>query len=270
MTVALAPAVRAHGAVYLPVPNDRWNGDPDACWCRRRRSSSRSATRSARHQLVLTDEQGIYRFAALPTGAYSISARNNNGDQLASAGGALVGPDGNDNLVPPMILDAGPPRLLSIAPPPGFEGRVAHRRRRAGLLRAAPARRAAGQLRQPRHPYFQLRSASGTWPPGTWTSMLDADRHQVVRFIPQRAVRELRHLQPRSSPAAPAACATASGRPLTPSGNVGSNFKTSDGVGPSVIRTEPDLGAAGRSRGHRSASTSARRCTPPTSSSTAT
>jgi len=118
---ALAPAVAAHGVVYLPVPNDVWNGDPallaPAPGIIVEIRDSKNKT-----QLVLTDAQGSYRFAGLPTGGYSITARNNNGDQLASVAGTLVGPDGNDNAIPSMILDAGPPRLLSIAPPPGFEG----------------------------------------------------------------------------------------------------------------------------------------------------
>ncbi len=240
ITVALAPAVRAHGTVYLPVPDDRWNGDPTILVPAPATIVEIRDSRN-RHQLVLTDEQGVYRFTALSTGAFSISARNNNGDQLASAGGVLVGPDGNDNLVPPMILDAGPPRLLSIAPPPGIEGVS----RTAVVELVFSEQLLPGVLpvnyASPNHPYFQLRAASGTWPPGTWTSMVDADRHQVVRFTPS-AQYENSAIYSLVVIGGPGGVRDRIGRPLTPSGNVGSNFKTADGVGPSVIRTEPDLG----------------------------
>ncbi|HET9765405.1 MAG TPA: Ig-like domain-containing protein, partial [Thermoanaerobaculia bacterium] len=240
ITVALAPAVRAHGTVYQPVPDDNWNGDPTILVPAPATIVEIRDSRN-RNQLVLADEQGVYRFTALSTGAFSISARNNNGDQLATAAGVLVGPDGNDNLVTPMILDAGPPRLLSIAPPPGIEGVS----RTAVVELVFSEQLLPGVLpvnyASPNHPYFQLRAASGAWPPGTWTSMVDAERHQIVRFTPS-AQYENSAIYSLVVAGGPGGVRDRIGRPLTPSGNVGSNFKTADGVGPSVIRTEPDLG----------------------------
>jgi len=239
MTVALAPAVAAHGTVFLPVPNDTWNGDPaqlvpaPGIIVELRDSKGKS-------QLVLTDDRGTYHFAGLPVGAYQVNARNNNGDQLASTAGTLVGPDGNDNLIPSLILDAAPPRLLSIAPPPGFEG--VSRSAAVELVFSEPLLPAVLPLNQGNPAsYFNLRSASGAWAQGTWSSSLDASGQQVVRFVPS-APYENNAIYSLTVAGGSGGVRDRMGRPLTTSGNIGSNFKTSDTIGPSVIGTSPDLG----------------------------
>ena len=240
ITVALAPAVRAHGVVYQPVPDDRWNGDPSIL-APAPGTIVEIRDAKGKTQLVLTDDLGVYRFTALPTGAFSLSARNNNGDQIASVAGTLVGPDGNDNLIPPLILDAGPPRLLSIAPPPGIEG--VSRTAVVELVFSEPLDPAVLPVNQPNTSsyYFSVTAASGARAKGTWSSSLDGDNHQVVRFVPSEQY-ENSSVHSIVVAGGPGGVRDRIKRSLTPSGNVGSNFKTADGVGPSVIRTEPDLG----------------------------
>ncbi|HEX5715043.1 MAG TPA: carboxypeptidase regulatory-like domain-containing protein, partial [Thermoanaerobaculia bacterium] len=238
MNIALAPAVSARGVIYLPVPNDNWSGDPaqlvPAPGIIVEIRDSKNKT-----QLVLTDEQGSYRFGALPTGGYTVTARNNNGDQLATRGGALVGPDGNENVIPALILDASPPRLLTIAPPPGYEG--VSRTAAVELVFSEPLHSSVLPVNHGNPaPYFSLRSASGNWAQGAWNSSLDADGRQVVRFVPS-APYENFTIYSLNVLGGSGGVRDRMLRPLTASGNVGSNFKTSDGVGPAVIRTEPDL-----------------------------
>jgi len=238
MNIALAPAVSARGLIYLPVPNDNWNGDPallvPAPGIIVELRDSKNKT-----QVVLTDEQGSYRFGALPTGGYTLTARNGNGDQLATRGGTLVGPDGNENVIPALILDASPPRLLTISPPPGFEG--VSRTAAVELVFSEPLDPAVLPVNQGNPaPYFSLRAASGAWAQGAWSSSVDAEARQVVRFVPSVQY-ENSAFYSLSVLGGPGGVRDRMLRPLTASGNVGSNFKTSDSVGPSVIRTEPDL-----------------------------
>ncbi len=239
MTVALAPAVAAHGVVYQPVPDDRWSGDPAQLVPA---PSIIVEIRDAKNrtQLVLTDERGAYRFAGLATGGYALTARSQNGDQLASVAGTLAGPDGNDNEVPALILDASPPRLLSIAPPPGFEG--VSRTAAVELVFSEPL--LAGVLpvnRSNPAPFFALRSAAGAAAPGVWNSSLDESGRQVVRFVPSTPYDNFT-VYSLTVAGGTGGVRDRMGRPLTVSGNVGSNFKTSDSVGPAVIATNPDLG----------------------------
>ncbi|HWM74328.1 MAG TPA: carboxypeptidase regulatory-like domain-containing protein, partial [Nocardioides sp.] len=238
MNIALAPAVSARGVIYLPVPNDNWSGDPaqlvPAPGIIVELRDSKNKT-----QLVLTDEQGSYRFGALPTGGYTVTARNNNGDQLATRGGALAGPDGNENVIPALILDASPPRLLTIAPPPGYEG--VSRTAAVELVFSEPLHSSVLPVNHGNPaPYFSLRSASGNWAQGAWNSSLDADGRQVVRFVPSTPYENFT-IYSLNVLGGSGGVRDRMLRPLTASGNVGSNFKTSDGVGPAVIRTEPDL-----------------------------
>src|SRR6185369_732906 len=239
MTVALSPAVAAHGVAYLPVADDRWNGDP-AVLVPAPAIIVQIRDAKNRNQLVLTDDRGAYHFAGLPVGGYQVTARNNNGDQQAVAGGTLVGPDGNDNQVPAMILDASPPRLLTIAPPPGFEG--VSRTAAVELVFSEPLDPAVLPVNSGNPAsYFNLRSATGAWAQGTWVSSLDTTGRQVVRFTPAVPYDNFTVYSLTVAGGA-GGVRDRMGRPLTTSGNVGSNFKTSDGVGPAVIATDPDLG----------------------------
>jgi len=239
MSVALAPAVAAHGVIYQPVLDDRWTGDlaqlVPAPGILVQITDSKGRT-----QLVATDAQGSYRFGALSTGGYQLTARSSNGDQLATRAGSLSGPDGNDNELPFLILDAAPPRLLSIAPPPGLEGVS---RTAAVELVFSEALDAAVLPVNAGNPaaYFNLRSATGAWAQGTWSSALDATGRQVVRFVPSVAYENFT-VYSLTVAGGSGGVRDRMGRPLTASGNVGSNFKTSDGVGPAVIGTDPDLG----------------------------
>src|SRR6185369_4136847 len=69
MTVALSPAVAAHGVAYLPVADDRWNGDP-AVLVPAPAIIVQIRDAKNRNQLVLTDDRGAYHFAGLPVGGY--------------------------------------------------------------------------------------------------------------------------------------------------------------------------------------------------------
>ena len=233
LDITLAPAVSAQGVVYQPLPDDAPTNDPALLVPMV--GAIVSLKDSSGDTLVrLTDEFGRYRFDALQVGTYTVEAQDNNGDQFTKAGGSLSGPDGFLNSIPPLILDASPPRIVSLTPPAGFEG--VSRRAQVEIIFSEPldpARLASGSNPH----YFRLRSANGNTPAGTWTSTVE-DGRQVVRFVPSADYENLttysltilggsggvRDLQLRR---------------LTDFGNVGTNFKTSDSVGPGVLRTEP-------------------------------
>jgi|GEM_PF-5747628 len=237
LAVQLAPAVAAHGVVYLPVPDDRYTGDPStlvpAPGIIVQIQDSQGDV-----QTVLTDADGAYRFDVLPTGGYHLSARDNNGDQQAGATGNLVGPDGYDNPLPALLLDAAPPRIVSIVPPPGLEG--VSRTAPVEIVFSEPLLSNVLPTGQSSSTYFHLTAADGTAAVGAWTSAIDAQGYQVVRFTPSTPYENFTTytLDVRGGPGG---VRDRIGRPLTTSGDVGSNFKTSDGVGPEVIATTPSL-----------------------------
>ena len=236
MNVSLAPSVSAHGVVYLPVPDDSWNGDP-ALLVPAPGILVEIHDSKGRDQLVATDEGGVYRFGALPTGGFSLTARNSNGDQMANAGGSLSGPDGFDNDLGSVILDASPPRLLSVSPPTGAQG--VGRRSPVELVFSEPLSPAVlpaadGNARG----FFSIRSASGP-ATGSWSAFLDGT-HQVVRFNPSTQFLN-QTVYAITIAGGSNGVRDRIGRPLTSSGNIGSTFKTSDTDGPSVVATDPDL-----------------------------
>ena len=237
LAVTLAPAVAAHGVVFQPVPDDRYLGDPSVLVPAPdiivELHDSHGAT-----QLVLTDEAGAYRFDVLPTGSYAVDVRNDNGDQVASVAGSLVGPDGNDNEIPGLILDASPPRILSIVPPPGLEG--VSRTATVEIVFSEPLSAAVLPTGGSSSAYFKLRAADGSAPAGAWTSSLAADGSQAVRFTPSQPYQNFTTYS-LTLTGGGGGVRDRVGRPLTSSGNVGSNFKTADGIGPEVIATEPSL-----------------------------
>ncbi|MCP4657615.1 MAG: hypothetical protein GY856_19590, partial [bacterium] len=180
LTVTLAPAVKAHGIVYQPVPDDRYLGDPSTLVPM---VDAIVEIRDSKGELQVahTDEGGTYRFDVLPTGGYTLSAQDSNGDQLATAGGTLLGPDGHDNELPALILDAGPPRIVSLVPPPGIEG--VSRAAAVEIVFSEPLLAAVLPTGQGSFYYFSLEWAEGP-AAGTWTSFLDELGQQVVRFTP--------------------------------------------------------------------------------------
>lgn len=236
LTVQLAPVVRARGVVYQPVANDSWNGDPaQLVPAEGIIVEMRDSTRDV--QVALTDANGEYSYDVLAVGNYTLKAQDNNGDQVANAGGSLIGPDGYLNPLPAMILDASPPRILSIVPPVGTEG----------VSRLAPVEVVFSEpLASSVLPgsngngYFKLRSAAGATPPGTWSHSLDGQGQQVVRFVPSTPYDNL-SLYSLTIVGGSGGIRDQIGRRMTEFGNVGSNFKTSDSVGPAVIGTEPAL-----------------------------
>ena len=232
LQVQLASAVSAQGVIYQPIPDDVDVTDPSQLVPMNGAIVSfKDASGST--QVMVTGEDGRYRFDALRVGGYTIEAQDNNGDQFAKSGGSLSGPDGFLNSIPPLILDASPPRILSITPPTGSEG-VSRR----ALVEIIFSERLHGSvLPSGNNPsYFKLRSANGSLPAGSWTHSVDAGR-QIVRFTPSanyenRTTYSLTIL---------GSVIDRQGRRLTDFGNVGTNFKTSDSVGPGVLGTVPSF-----------------------------
>ncbi|MEO8056478.1 MAG: Ig-like domain-containing protein, partial [Acidobacteriota bacterium] len=235
--ITLAPAVLAHGVVYHPPPGDVWNGDvgtltPESRAIVQIRDSGGTL------QIVTTGADGTYRFSGLRTGAYTINASDALVVSLANGGGSLAGPNGNDNALPPLVLDASRPAIVSIVPPPGS----------VGVSRNAPVEITfsepllAGVLPSggPTSPYFTLRAASGLSPAGAWTAATNLAGQQVVRFTPA-GLYDNTAVYSLTIAGGPSGVRDRAGRPLTDLGDVGSNFSTSDTLGPLVVGTVPAL-----------------------------
>jgi hypothetical protein len=238
LSVHLAPSVAAHGTVYGPVPGDVWNGDPGLLLPA---AGVIVEIRDAKNQtqLVLTDEAGGYRFDVLPTGAFTLAVRTDNGEQTARLSGTLVGPDGFDNPLPAVILDAAPPRILSLVPPTGMEGVSRSATVEILFSELLDAAVTPGEWNNP-NTYYSLRSASGQAAAGRWTSVVDASGGHLVRFTPSTPYgNETTYSLVLKGGSG--GIRDRAGRPLSSSGNIGSNFRTSDSVGPEVVGTVPTL-----------------------------
>ncbi len=232
LVVHLAPAVSAQGVVYQPVPDDADVSDPSVL-VPMEGAIVVFNDASPNDQVLITGPDGRYRFDALRTGGYTVRAQDNNGDQFAQISGSLSGPDGFLNSIPPLILDASPPRILSITPPAGSEGVS----RRAQVEIVFSERLGAAYLPTGNDPnYFRLRSSSGARPAGSWSHSVDAGR-QIVRFVPSANYDNLTTY----SLTILGSIKDLQGRRLTEFGNVGTNFRTSDSVGPGVIGTVPSF-----------------------------
>ena len=237
LAITLAPAVSAHGGVYHAPPGDVWNGDvatltPESGAIVQIRDSG------GQLQIVTTGADGGYRFAVLRTGAYTISATDAAGAALATGGGTLAGPDGNDNALPPLVLDASRPVIVSIVPPPGSV--AISRNAPVEITFSEPLLASVLPAGGPTSPYFTLRSATGLTPSGAWTASLDAAGRQVVRFTPA-GLYDNSTVYSLTIAGGPSGVRDRAGRPLTDSGDVGSNFTTSDTVGPVVTGSVPSL-----------------------------
>ncbi|HTS02925.1 MAG TPA: Ig-like domain-containing protein, partial [Thermoanaerobaculia bacterium] len=237
LTITLDHAVSAHGVVYHPPPGDVWNGDvatlkPEAGAIVQIRDSG------GQLQIVTTGADGAYRFAVLRTGAYTISATDAAVIALASGGGTLAGPDGNDNALPPLVLDASRPTIVSIVPPPGSVG--ISRNAPVEITFSEPLLAAVIPTGGATSPYFALRSATGLVPAGAWTASVNAAGQQIVRFTPA-GLYDDSTVHSLTIAGGPSGVRDVAGRPLTDSGDVGSNFTTSDTVGPLVTGSVPSL-----------------------------
>jgi hypothetical protein len=236
LVVQLAPAVAAHGVVYQPVADDRLGAGAALVPAPGILVEIRDS--KGKTQVVVTGEDGGYRFEVLPTGGYVLTARDDNGDQLGTVSGTLVGPDGLDNEIPGVVLDASPPRIVSIVPPPGLEG--VSRTATVEIVFSEPLAGAVLPTGQATSPYFRVASADGAAAAGTWTSFVDPQGFQAVRFTPSSPYANFTTYS-LTVAGGPGGVRDRIGRPLTASGNVGSNFKTADGIGPQVIATDPSL-----------------------------
>jgi hypothetical protein len=238
LVVQLAPAVAAYGTVFEPAADDRPGGSSGLVPAEGVIVEIRDSRGDA--QVVLTGADGGYRFDVLPTGGYTLSAQDLNGERFGSLAGTLVGPDGFDNPIPDLVLDASPPRIVSIVPPPGLEG--VSRTAPVEIVFSEPLDPAVLPTGQATSPYFRLAAAGGTLATGTWTSSLDGAGFQAVRFTPAEPYENFTTYS-LTIEGGPSGVRDRVGRRLTESGDVGSNFKTSDGIGPQVIATVPSLDA---------------------------
>ncbi|MCM3876625.1 MAG: Ig-like domain-containing protein, partial [Thermoanaerobaculia bacterium] len=236
LSITLAAAVSAHGVVYRAPAGDLWDGnlasltpEPGAIV---------SIVDSGQLQVVAAASDGSYRFEVLHVGQHTISASDATGQAFTSATVDLAGPNGNDNALPPLVLDASRPLIVSIVPPPGS----------IGISRNAPVEIAFSEpllatvlpTGGSTSPYFTLRSATGNLPGGAWTALLNGVGQQVVRFTPS-GLYENSTVYSVTIAGGPSGVRDRAGRPLSDSGNVGSNFTTSDTVGPGVVGTTPSL-----------------------------
>ncbi|MEO6325725.1 MAG: Ig-like domain-containing protein, partial [Thermoanaerobaculia bacterium] len=236
LNVVLEPAVSAHGTIYLPVANDAYNGQVSTLVPAPGAIAEIIDSKGA-HQVILTDADGKYSFLVLPVGSYTLMASSVDGQSVAQVSGSLVGPDGHDNLIPLLILDGSTPRLLSITPPPGQEGvsrgaAVEITLSEPLMVDVLPSGASAA--------YFKVLSATGSVPAGVWSSSVDPDRKQIVRFVPSVPY-ENQTIHSITIIGGPGGVRDLAGRALTASGNIGSNFTTSDTVGPKVVATVPSL-----------------------------
>jgi hypothetical protein len=182
-------------------------------------------------QVMLTDDEGFFRFDALPGASYAVSATHPARDGRGSAEGSFSGPVTDLGAI---VLDVDIPRLISVAPPNGME-RVS-RSARVDLTFSEPL--AEQWLREDGTVDiggFDITRADGSKPPGSWSWSLSAGGLPVVTFTPSQpyasdelySVKVSRFVSDRS------------GRQL--GADIGSSFRTADTEGPEVLGTVPDL-----------------------------
>ncbi|MBK9968899.1 MAG: Ig-like domain-containing protein [Holophagales bacterium] len=249
--LTLSPVVSAHGVVYEAPKADAWDGNT-AGLTPAAGVAVRIHPAAGAEQLLLTAADGTFRFSALSPGAYSIVAQSLDGERIASAVGSLGNAHGTDYALPALVLDASRPRIVSLTPPNGepFVSRTAP----VEIIFSEPL--AAAVLPSgPSSAYFQL-AYSGTPAAGSWSSTIDAEGRQVVRFSPSPGY-ENSTVYSLLVKGGAAGVRDREGRPLTDSGDIGSSFTTSDTDGPRVVGTLPSLRAPSTRR-RRSGSTSVR------------
>jgi hypothetical protein len=234
LEVSLSASALAHGIVSLPVPNDDWNGD--LALLQPAPGAVVTITDALGQQSMVTLPDGSFGFAGLAIGSYVVEARGAADDSYVRAIGTLLGPNGTDQDLGPLVLDAAPPRVVSISPAPGATDVSLFAPVEIVFSEALlPAVLPSG----PSSPFFMLKSASGASAVGIWSSPTESNG-KAVRFAPST-------LYGSSTTYSLVLTGGANGirdrqgRPLNANGNVGSNFTTADRSGPKVIATSPDL-----------------------------
>ncbi|MFV2074286.1 MAG: Ig-like domain-containing protein, partial [Thermoanaerobaculales bacterium] len=149
----------------------------------------------------------------------------------------LVGPNGNDNQIPFLILDGGPPQIVSIVPPPGMED--VSRTAAVEIVFSEPLFGAVLPQGVSSSPYFELIGPGGS-AAGLWTSGFDNSGRQTVIFTPSAPYANQAYYSLKIK-GGPGGVRDRVERLLTPSGDVGSSFKTSDSIGPEVVGSVPSL-----------------------------
>ena len=231
LLIRVEPAVSAWGVIYRPTPDDR--PIPPSEWVPMEGAIVVLRDSDGIERVAFSAADGSYQFDGLPLGGYQLSAQDQNGDQFAATSGSLLVTDGVVIRLPDLILDAGPPRILSIMPPPGIENVP----RTASVEIVFSERLHAAHLPSgPTSSYFDLRGPGNQRANGSWSASLDGMGRQVVRFVPSEPYENLRLYSLKIV----GAIQDLVGRRLS-SSNVGSNFRTSDSLGPEVIGTQPPL-----------------------------
>jgi hypothetical protein len=238
LQVTLAGAVSVHGIVYEPVANDAMTGDTELTPAGGvvvilKRSGMLPMT-------MLTGEagtasHGMYAFDGLTLGTYTVEAQSINGEAWTVMTVPVGGPNGADHELPPMILDASPPRILTLTPENGSEDvsltevvEIVFSEALHDAVQSSPGS------------YFSIRSASEAPALGSWTTFVDtATGRQVVRFTPSQPYENETNYGVVIDGGS-YGVRDQMGRPLS-SGDVGSMFKTADRDGPKVIGSEPSL-----------------------------
>lgn len=233
--LSLAPVVAASGIVYEPPADDASGGEPTSL-TPAADVLVRIHPAAGDDQVLVTGADGTFRFGGLASGAYVLTAQSLDGEKIATASGALGNVHGTDYVLPPIVLDGARPRILTLAPPDGS----------ASVSRTAPVEIVFSEPLSPAvlpagasSPYFRLASAVAT-APGAWSSSVDDDGRQVVRFLPSPRY-ENSTAYTLWIKGGPSGVRDREGRPLTDSGDVGTTFTTSDTDGPRVVGTAPSL-----------------------------
>jgi len=248
LTVHLQPMVSATGVVYLPTLDDAPVVDP-ATLVPAAGVIVRIVYGAGLEQTVLAADDGRYRFDALEAGPITLDVQDVDGLAVGGLDGALDGPHGTLHVLPELILDGFPPRILGIVPPPGM----------AEVSRSAVVEISFSEPIPATYlpngtafsPYFRLTrprtddDGPGDEPvhaAGTWDWYEDERYRPVVRFTPAEDHPYENETTYSVTVAAGANGITdAAGRLLSELAVVGSNFTTSDTDGPQVIATQPPL-----------------------------
>lgn len=246
LTVHLQPMVSATGVVYLPTPDDAPVVDP-ATLAPAAGVIVGISYGAGLEQTVLTDEEGRYRFDALEAGPITLDAQDVDGLAVGGLDGALGGPHGTLHVLPELILDGFPPRILGIVPPPGM----------AEVSRSAVVEIAfSEQIPAPFLPddapmsgYFRLTrprtddDGPGDEPVdaiGTWDWYEDGLLRPVVRFTPDGPLAD-NTTYSLAITTGTVGVTDLAGRMLSSQQVIGSSFTTADETGPVVLATVPSL-----------------------------
>ena len=238
LAVTFTPTVAVSGTVRQPVPDDAYAGDgsslpPQAG------AAVELVDAAAVRQTAITGADGSFRFVGVSPGGCTVKAWQPGGDGRVETSAIAHGPNGSENVLLPLVLDAAPPRVVSITPTPGMD-RVS-RSAAVEIVFSEPL--APGSLpgSETGGRVFALRSASGQAPAGVWTAVVDTATHrQHVTFTPSEPYDNFT-VYGLTVDAGGDGVRDLAGRLLAENGSVGSNFKTADTIGPEVIGTLPEV-----------------------------